>query len=83
MHTVLVTGGTICSVDVASCTDPKCAVYYGECSVAPLFGLGVFQQFCPEDPALANLEGAMSGANAAAPALVIISALVGALAIFA
>ena len=83
MQTVLVTGGTICSVDVASCTDPKCAVYDGECSVAPLFGLGVFQQFCPEDPALANLEGAMSGANAAAPALVIISALVGALAIFA
>lgn len=82
-QTIQVTQGTFCSVDVASCTDPKCAVSDGECGIAPLFGIGVFQQFCPEDPALANLQGALSGANAAAPALVIISALVGALAIFA
>ena len=82
-QSLIVTGGTTCSVDVASCTDPKCYVSEGECSIAPLYGLGVFQTFCAEDPALANLEGALSGANAAAPALVIISALVGALTIFA
>lgn len=83
LQSMTVTGLTTCSVDVASCTDPKCAVSEGECSIAPLYGLGVFQTFCAEDPALANLEGALSGANAAAPALVIISALVGALTIFA
>ena len=83
LQSVLVIAGTTCSVEVASCTDPKCVVDEGECSFNPSAGRSIFETFCPADPALENLDAALSAANSAAPAMVIISALVGALAIFA
>jgi hypothetical protein len=83
LQTGITIDGTTCSVEVASCTDPNCQVDGTECGLNPLTGLAAFQTACPGNPALGNLEVAMSGANTAAPAMVIISALVGALAIFA
>jgi len=82
-------GSTTCGVLAADCPTTEndfCEVVENECRVKLTTWLGTFGARCGSNgaAALAALDSTVnSGANTAAPAMVIISTLVGALAIFA
>jgi hypothetical protein len=88
-----ITDLTTCAPATASattCTDSKCVfnVEDSECGIAPAHSFSTMSAKCGTNGAAARSTaqaalGISSGANTAAPAMVIISALVGALAIFA
>jgi len=93
VNDVHITGSTTCGPATASattCTDSKCEfdVEDSECVVTNAHVFSTISAKCGNNGAAARsmaqaAVGISSGANAAAPAMVIISALVGALAIFA
>jgi len=93
VNAVYITGTTTCGPATASnttCTDSKCEfdVEDSECVVTRAHVFSTMSAKCGNNGAAARSTaqaavGISSGANAAAPAMVIISALVGALAIFA
>ena len=93
VNAVYITGTTTCGPATASnttCTDSKCEfdVEDSECVVTYAHVFSTMSAKCGNNGAAARSTaqaavGISSGANAAAPTMVIISALVGALAIFA